>query len=61
VRPWAAVTIDGVEVGRTPMTRSLTAGTHVLRLENIDLGKDETKRVTIRAREEQTVRERWTD
>jgi serine/threonine protein kinase len=61
VRPWAEVHIDGVAVGRTPLTRTLPAGSHVVRLVNVDLGKDKTSRVTISGRDELTVREIWTD
>jgi serine/threonine protein kinase len=43
VQPWATVTIDNVKIGNTPplITRTLAAGCHKLKLENVDLGRTE--------------------
>jgi len=59
VRPWARVSVDGREVGVTPLPDALklAAGTHTIRLTNPDLGKDITREVEIVAGEKNTVKE----
>ena len=45
---WADITIDGANVGRTPMFGvKLAAGEHTIRAVNEQLGLDETKTVTV--------------
>ena len=54
VRPWANVTIDGIDRGSTPLKKlSLKAGKHLVVLENKDLGYRET--VDVRVRPEKTT------
>jgi tRNA A-37 threonylcarbamoyl transferase component Bud32 len=47
VSPWAMVTIDGVAWGQTPLTASVAAGRHRVRIANDATGKTETLTVDV--------------
>jgi serine/threonine-protein kinase len=47
VSPWAAITIDGVSAGETPIEKSIPPGVHKLRARHPRLGSDEVV-VTLR-------------
>ena len=47
VSPWAMVTIDGVAWGQTPLTASVAAGRHRVRIANDATGKTETLTVNV--------------
>ncbi len=59
VRPWAKVSVDGKDMGVTPLpdTIKLTTGSHQVRLINPDLGKDITRTVFIPANARETIKE----
>ena len=62
VEPWAVVSVDGKrKSGQTPPTMrlELPAGCHKVRLENQDLDKDVTKKVTIEAGKTETLSLDW--
>jgi serine/threonine-protein kinase len=59
VKPWADVTIDGTPAGITPVTRTLRAGRHKVRLRNSELGKDTTTTVTIRPKKTERLTRDW--
>jgi hypothetical protein len=58
--PWARVSLDGKPLGRTPLeTVEVMEGAHQLRFVNPDLGKDETRRVTVRPNSQEIVSVVW--
>jgi hypothetical protein len=59
VEPWAIVTIDGVGLGQTPVTRKVAPGCHVVKLENDGVDKRETKRVEVEAGQTKTIERDW--
>jgi len=59
VNPWAHVFVDGRAAGSTPVTRELSPGKHRVKLQNEDLGKNETVVVTIAPGRELLVERRW--
>jgi eukaryotic-like serine/threonine-protein kinase len=61
VTPWAQVFVDGALVGETPTTVRLSAGTHEVRIDNPELGRTETRTVTIAPGEHEEIRLHWSD
>jgi hypothetical protein len=61
VTPWAQVHVDGVHVGETPQVLTLPAGAHQVRIHNPELGRTETRTVTISPGEREEIRLRWSD
>jgi serine/threonine protein kinase len=59
VFPWAHVKIDGRDVGPTPITKKLRAGTHRIELVNPELEKHVTLKVEIKANKRVLVKRRW--
>ena len=57
VRPWAKIEIDGREVGVTPLSAPVSAGSHQIRFLNPDLGKDFTRTVEVGPNERKVVKE----
>ena len=57
VRPWAKIEIDGREVGVTPLSAPVSAGSHQIRFVNPDLGKDFTRTVEVGPSERKVVKE----
>lgn len=47
VLPWAWVSIDGARAGKTPLRRSIAAGTHVIELYNPQTGRRERRRIRV--------------
>jgi serine/threonine-protein kinase len=61
VVPWATILVDGVDAGETPKTLTLPAGRHEIRLQNLELGRTETRSVTIEPGKTADIRLRWSD
>lgn len=60
VKPWAQVHVDGRAVGTTPLEPlELVAGQHEVRLVNPDLGKEETRLVSVRPGRDEVVKVVW--
>ena len=59
VRPWAVVSVGSKSYGKTPVTLTLPAGKHNVRLSNPDLGKSETVPVTVVADEQAKLSRDW--
>lgn len=57
--PWANVKLDGRNVGRTPVTRQVSAGRHVVILSNPDKNGRTSKAVTVKKDEKKTVFHRF--
>jgi hypothetical protein len=58
--PWARVTIDGKDVGQTPVRRyRLSAGPHKVELRNSELGKHERRQVQIQPGKLEKIRISW--
>ena len=59
VAPWATVSIDGVDLGVSPLKKSMPAGRHVVVIANEDLGKKETIRVKVRPKKTVSIKRTW--
>lgn len=58
--PWARVYINGDYIGATPMTaRSLPEGIYQVHLENPEISKLVSKKITIRSNQETLLRQNW--
>ncbi|MCP4449411.1 MAG: PEGA domain-containing protein, partial [Myxococcales bacterium] len=57
--PWAHVYLDGRRIGQTPLSLSVPAGKHKLRLRNDATGVSKSHRFTMKKGGEKTIREKW--
>jgi hypothetical protein len=59
VRPWATITLNGKSAGSTPYRESIASGRYRVRIQNEDLGKDETVMITVAPAQTATIERNW--